>query len=104
MCAAAMFGRCCNSQSGKIDSARAIENSPRSKLPSGRIARVIGPTSSPTSTGVIPVPMQTPNRDGSSLEVSRPASSTARRRRPHREADRAAHQLGVLLVLTQIRA
>ena len=35
----------------------------------------IGPTSSPTSIGVIPVPMQTPNRDGSSsvgLEARRP--------------------------------
>ena len=62
---------------------------------SGRPAR-------PTSTGVMPVPMQTPNRAGSSRSVSSPESSTAMRRRTDREPHGPAHQLHVLLVLAQV--
>ena len=42
MCAAAMFGRCWSSQSGKIDSERAWANRATSKLPSEPTLRKIG--------------------------------------------------------------
>ncbi len=82
MWAAAMFGRCFKIQSGKIDSAWAIENRPRSNVPSACNPRPIEPANSPMSIGVIPVPMQMPNRSGSIRSGLMPESSTARAAAP----------------------
>ena len=59
-------------------------------------------TSSPTSIGVIPVPMHTPNRPGSSCSVSRPESSTAMAAAP--TANRTARLISFtfFLMLSQI--
>ena len=77
-----MFGRCLSSQSGKIDSAWADAYRPRSKTPSSPILSDIGRANSRISIGVMPVPIQIPNRSGTSFEVSSPESSTARAAAP----------------------
>ena len=73
-----------------------------SNVPSAPTPRRIGSTSSPTSTGVIPVPMQTPNRAGSSSLGLQAGILDRQRRRADGEPHGPAHQLQVLLVLAQV--
>ena len=102
ICAAAMLGKCWSSQSGKIDSARAWLNRPMSNAPSEPTPRMIGldqfadihrrdprPHANPESRGVEPAGL-----DAGVLH--------RHRGRSHGEPDRPAHQLQVLLVLSQV--
>ena len=74
-----------------------------SNAPSAPTPRMIGLTSSPTSTGVIPVPMQTPNRPGSSRLRIETGILDRHRGRADGKPHGPAHHLQVLLVLAQIR-